>query len=391
MKPFDYFTLAFAAQFAFFALALATFLVVRNRMRSEPVLTRWIQGLSLTALISLTHILFNVYETRVGSALSGFVQIFGVGLLMDAVALLGGNRAPRAAILLPGIALACAQLLQADDPESRRMLFYLVAGGQFIACAALALSATAEVSLRSRVLLAAGFLIGVVAFAWRAIELTSQALAFSAEAPGARATLGFLINYVSLLWTSIMLLQIHFERSDAASKRLVTLDPLTGAFNRRSLLQMGQREIARAQRRSHALTVLHLRIDDATIPRDAGARDRILVHLSKTLAATLQRQDIIGRLDEMEFGVILPGTSVEEALNVADRIRVRIAGSASSETGNAYSVSIGIAERAANELQTGQILAHAEAALFAARAGGGDCVVAAEARQFGRAAISQSH
>ena len=53
MKQLDAFTLVFAAQFAFLALALATFLVVRNRMRSEPALVRWIQGLGLTALVSL--------------------------------------------------------------------------------------------------------------------------------------------------------------------------------------------------------------------------------------------------------------------------------------------------------------------------------------------------
>jgi diguanylate cyclase (GGDEF)-like protein len=390
MKQLDAFTLVFAAQFAFLALALATFLVVRNRMRSEPALVRWIQGLGLTALVSLATVFFNAYETRVGAALAGFVQILGVGLLMDAVALLGGNRAPRAAIFLPGIALACAQLLQADDPDSRRMLFYLVAGGQLVACTALALSATAEVSLRSRLLLAAGFLIGVIGFAWRAIELTNQVLAISPETSGARAAVGVLSSYVCLLWTSVMLLQIHFERSDAASKRLVTLDPLTGAFNRRTLLRLGQREIARAQRHGHALSVLHLRVDDATVPHDPGARDRMLLHLSKTLAATLQRQDIVGRLDETEFGAILPDATIDQALNAAERVRVRIAGSARNEVGNDYSVSIGIAERAANELQPGQILAHAEAALMRARTEGGNRVEAAEARQFGRAAISQS-
>ncbi len=388
MKQFDHFTIVFAAQFAFLALALTSFLVIRGRSQNEPVLLRWIQGLCLTALISLANLFFDGAKTATSSAIMGLVYILGVGLLMDAVAMLGGKHAPRAVILLPGIALTCAQFLQPDDIDSRWMLFYLVAGGQNIACMVLALSASAEISLRSRLLLAAGFLLSVIAFAWRAIDLTSHALAFSTSTPGAHNANAVLLNYMSLLWTSIMLLQIHFERSVSVGARLATLDPLTGAYNRSTLLSLGQREIARAQRHGHTLSVLQLRIDDATIPRTPGARERVIAHLSNTLAITLQRQNIAGRLDDTDFGAILPDTPLEEALRLAERIRVRIISSAKSETGHAYSISIGAAERAANALQPGQVFAHAESALLHARAAGGNRVEAAEARLFGRAAIS---
>ncbi|MCL2657284.1 MAG: GGDEF domain-containing protein [Betaproteobacteria bacterium] len=363
---------------------------MQTRIRTEPVLLRWVQGLALSSCVSLSSLLLDSYSTMLGSAFSGFVQVFGFALLMDAVTLLGGKPAPRASLLLPGIALAGAQFLQAEDPDSRRMLFYLVAGGQFIACAVLALAASRAISLRNRLLLAASFLLTAGSFGWYAFDLTSQALAFSTYQSPSRAAGGTLLIYISLLWASIIIVQIHFERSNAARTRFTSLDPLTGSLNRPTLLLLGQQEIARAQRHSLALSVLQIKIDTATIPREKVGYERILKHLSETLAATLQRQDLFGRIDEAEFGAILPDTSLDDARHVAERLRVRIETRAETESGYPYRISIGVAERAANELTPGQVLVHAEMALLRASQAGGNRVETAQERLSGRAEISHT-
>ncbi len=388
MIELDFYTVSSAAQISYLSLALAMFLVVLKRSISEPSLVRWVQGLVLSGLTGLLVINLNLYASMIWAAASGFIQIFAFGLLMDAVARLGGHRAPYAAILLPATALAGAQLLQSDDTDSRRMLYFLVAGGQFIACTALALSASREILLRSRLLLAGGFLVGAIGHVWRAIDLTRLALAFSSDPHIAGSPTGALLGYISLLWASVMLLHIHFERSDAAAKRLATLDPLTGAYNRRTFIRLGQREIARAQRRGQPLAVLHIRIDEPNIPPEHGARDRMIISLCRTLAEALGQQDVVGRLDETEFGAILPEATLDQGLSLAERLLTRITGLPDLETGKTYSISIGVAERAENELQLGQMLARAEAAVIRARAAGGNRVETAETGGVGRAAIS---
>ena len=152
------------------------------------------------------------------------------------------------------------------------------------------------------------------------------------------------------------------EHAEAAQR-----DPLTGALNRRGL---GAR-VAGAVPGG----VLMIDVDRFKQVNDrmghAGG-DRVLTALATALGGTLRQDDVLARYGGEEFVVFLPGARLAEAAAVAERLRreaaLRVRAGAAP-----VSVSIGVAERAADE-PLDAALARADAAVYAAKAAGRDRV-----------------
>lgn len=156
-----------------------------------------------------------------------------------------------------------------------------------------------------------------------------------------------------LLVSGFMVLQgIAFEkersRMERRLRKLASTDPLTGALNRRHFWQVGDMELHRHQRYFRELAVLVMDIDhfkriNATFGHPAG--DTVLLKLANTCKSNLRKSDLFGRIGGEAFAIVLVETQAEAAMEVADRLRRRLADDQILVEGGVpiqFTVSIGI-------------------------------------------------
>ncbi|MES2364254.1 MAG: GGDEF domain-containing protein [Pseudomonadota bacterium] len=106
-------------------------------------------------------------------------------------------------------------------------------------------------------------------------------------------------------------------------------DPLTGVLNRRSLSEMLDAELQRALRTGHPFSFAIIDIDHLTAANDQHGRqtgDAILKTVADTAIKLLRTVDRFGRLDNDQFGIVLPATWLDHGLIAMDRLTKAVAG-----------------------------------------------------------------
>ena len=117
---------------------------------------------------------------------------------------------------------------------------------------------------------------------------------------------------------------LHNRRREAELVRLATTDHLTGLWNRRQFMQLGQQEFERVKRYGGTLTVLVFDIDHFKLVNDRfghKAGDEVLRGTAAKVLAGLRSMDAAGRLGGEELAVVLPETGLDGAMGVAERLR----------------------------------------------------------------------
>ncbi len=153
-------------------------------------------------------------------------------------------------------------------------------------------------------------------------------------------------------------------------------DYLTGLSNRRHFMERGEIELARVQRYGESLSAFMLDIDHFKNINDTHghkAGDIVLQKLSHLLRETLRAVDIIGRIGGEEFAVLLPETGLQEAVEIAERLREIIAHSVVIlEAGLPlhFTVSIGVATLKDKSVNLDILLSLADKAMYQAKGGG---------------------
>ena len=151
-------------------------------------------------------------------------------------------------------------------------------------------------------------------------------------------------------------------------------DALTGALNRRAILEGLSRELKRAERRNSNLSIGLFDIDyfkqvNDTYGHQVG--DEVLRGFAHELRSNLRGYDLVGRYGGEEFLVIAPDSSGTVEEHLYERLRSKIEGlriaTKSSEVG--VTVSIGVA-RANGDSSVDSLLAAADTALYRAKAEG---------------------
>jgi two-component system, cell cycle response regulator len=143
-------------------------------------------------------------------------------------------------------------------------------------------------------------------------------------------------------------LQDDLKRSNELLLELSNTDHLTGLFNRRFLMEALDKEVQRSRRKDGQVALLLLDIDHFKRVNDTHGHlqgDVVLQKVALHIQKELRSYDIAARYGGEEFVAVLPDTSLKEAFNVADRIRLsvqgmRFAGSLSNER---VTVSLGVA------------------------------------------------
>lgn len=165
----------------------------------------------------------------------------------------------------------------------------------------------------------------------------------------------------------------ELARANKALERLAARDELTGARNRRGILDLVE-EAARQHEASGALpyAVALLDLDHFKSVNDAHghlAGDEVLRSFVRVVAGELRAADRLGRYGGEEFLLCLPGVAEDgDALRLVERIRLRVAQHdwAALVPGLAVTVSVGVAvARPGERLST--LLSRADAALYRAK------------------------
>jgi diguanylate cyclase (GGDEF)-like protein/PAS domain S-box-containing protein len=163
-------------------------------------------------------------------------------------------------------------------------------------------------------------------------------------------------------------------------QELATRDPLTGLFNRRHLDETLEREISRAKRENHPISLVIIDIDHFKKLNDTFGHargDAILQSFAKQLLHQTRTEDTVYRYGGEEFLVVLPDVTCENALQIAEKWRASFEESHAVH-GNELiniTVSCGIAEFPLSANTGEELIAVADKSLYHAKAGGRNRVV----------------
>jgi diguanylate cyclase (GGDEF)-like protein len=203
-----------------------------------------------------------------------------------------------------------------------------------------------------------------------------------------------LIHLDSLLYsmgTAVFLVVLCKERSEFNLQKAAGFDSLTGAMARGAFMAQAERLLARARKDGAPLAVVLVDLDRfKTINDTFGHRvgDHVLTVFADATRACLRPTDLFGRHGGEEFAILLPGAGIEEAFQIAERIRLRFI-EVCGETGDGISatLSAGIAELGGDP-NFEALLDKADKALYQAKNLGRNRIERAEPTDTQRPAIS---
>ena len=160
-------------------------------------------------------------------------------------------------------------------------------------------------------------------------------------------------------------------------------DPLTGLFNRRYLDETMGRELPRARRLGQSVGIIVLDLDHFKLLNDNyghDAGDYVLARMGELLRTAIRSGDIPCRFGGEEFGVIMPGASLENARNRAEAIRAAFGSMELEFDGSRIApltLSAGVTALSPHDQDWGRALRLADKALYAAKQAGRNRVMSA--------------
>lgn len=176
---------------------------------------------------------------------------------------------------------------------------------------------------------------------------------------------------------------VHGDFIEEYTHNLSIRDPLTGLFNRHYQEKSLERHLKYAQEYGQNLSIIMGDIDYFKNFNDQWghqAGDVVLQEISKFLIYNIRQSDIACRYGGEELMLILPGTSLEEAKNLAKQLNLgiqRLSLDKPEKFLQKVTVSLGVASFPEHGLSSLEITQSADAALYRAKAKGRDCVITA--------------
>jgi diguanylate cyclase (GGDEF)-like protein len=196
--------------------------------------------------------------------------------------------------------------------------------------------------------------------------------------------IGFLVSVWLNNYRRQQFRALHEEQEARRTlEHLATTDSLTGVLNRRSFIEAAENEVNRFRRYGRPFAVLVMDLDNFKRINDTYghlAGDRALLTFT-SMARRMQRAtDQLGRLGGEEFGLLLPETSLSQALKVAERLRAECAAQVITLEGATFGITLsgGVAGVTPEDEKLDDVMRRADAALYRAKEAGRDRVEAGE-------------
>ncbi len=102
-----------------------------------------------------------------------------------------------------------------------------------------------------------------------------------------------------------------------------TIDSLTGLGNERYLSEHGAELMAFAARQNADISVLCLSVDQYDVlvrKAGRGVGDKVLSNIARVIRACARREDVVARVGDAEFVVVMPGANAKGARKLAERV-----------------------------------------------------------------------
>jgi diguanylate cyclase (GGDEF)-like protein len=170
-------------------------------------------------------------------------------------------------------------------------------------------------------------------------------------------------------------------RNLALAEFRASTDSLTGLPNRRAIQDTAKRMVAQAARSLQPLSVAMLDLDHFKQVNDTyghGRGDDVLAALGVVLRDTLRQSDFAGRFGGEEFIVLLPDTSVEDALVALEKVRLAVTRITLPGVDRVISASFGLAAVPDHAGDADGVLRAADRALYSAKEQGRNRIVVVE-------------
>jgi diguanylate cyclase (GGDEF)-like protein len=308
---------------------------------------------------------------RLVEALSGCVWLGGVALEVGANCLFFGFARWRKSLYLftlPGwVAVIYAVATGASRLQLTELISFIIALSVF--GAAVALLRPRKAPLLQRIIGVNNIVFALAIWAWLGFE-GGNAETASTPVIG----LAFLTSYLLMIVNGFGFLLLCKQKDDALMRQLATVDSLTGMLNRRAFFERADNARQLALRLRKPIALLMLDIDHFKQLNDSfghACGDEALKAFADTARGALRDHDLIGRLGGEEFALALPGTTLDGALEAAERLRLAVKEAPMLACTPAYrmTVSIGVVMIDTFEELTAA-LARADHALYAAKTGG---------------------
>jgi diguanylate cyclase (GGDEF)-like protein len=172
----------------------------------------------------------------------------------------------------------------------------------------------------------------------------------------------------------------EMEQAHSISSRAAQTDELTGLKNRRAFFEHAQQLYNDCKSRQLSVCVLMLDMDhfkhiNDTFGHQVG--DQVLRQIGEAISSTFREADVHGRLGGEEFAVLLPDTSTEVALGIAEQLIRAIAGLKTAPA-HRLTASLGVASTDTDDKDLHSLIDSADKALYRAKALGRNQVAVAE-------------
>ena len=168
-------------------------------------------------------------------------------------------------------------------------------------------------------------------------------------------------------------------REKQSAEQLARTDELTGIYNRRAFLELGSFLVGQSHRQQRSYAVIMVDIDHFKTVNDVhghGVGDLAIQAVATVLATTLRAADVLARIGGEEFAIVMGPANLEEAMQLAERLRLKIA--AINIPVNAgllsFTASFGVAISQSNKQYLEEMLSQADSALYQAKNAGRDRV-----------------
>jgi diguanylate cyclase (GGDEF)-like protein len=188
------------------------------------------------------------------------------------------------------------------------------------------------------------------------------------------------LNLLNTLSTQLAV-AVENARLYEETEQLAVTDGLTGAYNHRYFQNFFDRELNRAKRYKHPLSLIMIDIDhfkkfNDTFGHQVG--DLVLKTVTEVVRRQAREVDLVSRYGGEEFMLVLPETGKKEAVLLAERIRLAVKkeklSDGTEKTFPGITISLGVSSYPENGSEKAELIDHVDKALYRAKAGGRDLV-----------------